>query len=73
MNPNYTSTAAQKAAQRFLKRLQDGTIKKDILPNSFEDYTGRKEQEDLEAYNRYLYTLAYESYLENRKVVYYGD
>lgn len=49
-----SSTAAEAGADRLLLRLQTGSLKLDVLPNSYPRYTGQLEEEDYVSYCRFL-------------------
>lgn len=49
-----SSVAAEAGADRLLLRLQTGSLKLDVLPNSYPRYTGQLEEEDYVSYCRFL-------------------
>lgn len=69
----YHSEEAKGAADEFILALKNGTLSRHVLPNNYEDYTIECESIDLRNYKRYLKTLSYYNYLENRTVTYNGQ
>ena len=69
----YLSEEAVKAAEEFICALKNGTLSKHILPNNYEDYTAEYENIDLKDYKKYLRTMSYSNYVENRTVAYNGQ
>lgn len=69
----YHSEEAENAANEFLNALKNGTLSKHILPNNYEDYTIEYENIDYRNYIKYLKTLSYSNYVENRMVAYNGQ
>ena len=60
-------------AGRFVELLENGKIKKNILPNSSEDYTLIQEQKELEEYVRFLNSFAFDTLSECEVALYNGD
>lgn len=48
------------AANNFFELLNNGKIRKNILPNTSPDYTSTDEEKDLMRYKRFLYSSAYD-------------
>ena len=69
----YQSDEAKKAADEFICALKNGTLSKHVLRNNYEDYTGENENIDYLNYQKYLKTMSYFEYVENRKVAYNGQ
>lgn len=61
------------AAEEFITALKNGTLSKHVLPNNYEDYTLGFENIDFENYKKYLKTMSYFNYLDNRTVAYNGQ
>ncbi len=60
-------------AGKFVELLENGKIKKNILPNSSEDYTLIQEQKELEEYVRFLNSFAFDTLRECEVALYNGD
>ena len=67
------SSEALSAAEEFITALKNGTLSKHVLPNNYEDYTLEFENIDYRNYEKYLRTLSYYNYVENRTVAYNGQ
>ncbi|HWT76132.1 MAG TPA: hypothetical protein VN258_15630 [Mobilitalea sp.] len=67
------SEEAKYAADEFMNALKNGTLSKHVLPNNYEDYTLEFENIDYRSYQRYLKTMSYFNYVENRTVAYNGQ
>jgi hypothetical protein len=67
------SVEAEDAAGEFINALKNGTLSKHVLPNNYEDYTAEFEHIDFENYKKYLKTMSYYNYVENRTVAYNGQ
>lgn len=67
------SSEAEQAAQEFITAIKNGTLSKHVLPNNYEDYTAENENIDLMNYKKYLKTMSYFNYVEDRKVAYNGQ
>jgi hypothetical protein len=67
------SEEAVKASEEFMAALKNGTLSKHVLPNNYEDYTAEFENNDLKKYKKYLKTMSYFNYVENRMVAYNGQ
>ena len=61
------------SAERFITLLENGKIRKDILPNTSMDYTAYQEQRDLKRYQRFLQSFAYDDIKECEVREYNGD
>lgn len=66
-------TNSEKNAKNFISLLERGIIKKNILPNTSEDYSKTQEDKDLLRYKRYLQSFAYDDIKECEVTSYYGD
>lgn len=62
-----------KAADTFLSLLQDGKMRKSILPNTAPNYTCFDEQRELLQYIRYLDSFAYDDLKSCEVRTYNGD
>ncbi len=67
------SEEAQNAAEEFINALKNGTLSKHVLPNNYEDYTAEFENIDFQNYKKYLKTMSYYNYVDNRMVAYNGQ
>lgn len=67
------SEEALKAADGFITAIKNGTLSKHVLPNNYEDYTQEFENNDFKNYRKYLKTMSYFNYIENRTVTYNGQ
>lgn len=63
----------KRSADRFIRLLERGTIRKNILPNTSDDYSQVQEQVDLVRYKIYLQSFAYDDINECEVRCYYGD
>ncbi len=64
---------SRKAATKFIKLLQNGQIRKSILPNTALSYSDCQEIKDLRNYKKFLQSFAYDD-LKNTEVrIYDGD
>lgn len=61
------------AAEEFITALKNGTLSKHVLPNNYEDYTLEFENIDYRNYEKYIRTMSYHNYVENRTVAYNGQ
>lgn len=66
-------TNNKKSAQNFISLLERGIIRKNILPNTSEDYSKEQEDKDLLRYKRFLQSFAYDDMKEYEVRSYYGD
>lgn len=67
------SEEASKAAVEFVNAIKNGTLSKHVLPNNYEDYSIEYENIDFKNYQRYLKTMSYFNYIDNRTVTYNGQ
>jgi hypothetical protein len=67
------SKEAVEAAEEFMTALKNGTLSKHVLPNNYEDYTIEFENIDFKNYQKYLKTMSYYNYVDNRTVAYNGQ
>lgn len=67
------SEEAMNAAEEFVAAIKNGTLSKHVLPNNYEDYTMEYENIDFMNYQKYLKTMSYHNYVENRTVAYNGQ
>jgi hypothetical protein len=67
------SKEAKKAADEFTKAIKNGTLSKHVLPNNYEDYSAEYENIDFQNYKKYLKTMSYYKYVEDRTVAYNGQ
>lgn len=63
----------QKGAGNFITLLERGVIRKNILPNTSENYSRDQEEKDLLRYKRFLQSFAYDDIKECEVRVYDGD
>lgn len=66
-------TKSEREAKTFVLLLEEGVIRKHILPNTSKDYSKEQEQEDLFRYKRFLQSFAYDDIKECEVCYYYGD
>lgn len=66
-------TKSEKSARNFISLLERGAIRKNILPNTSEDYSKEQEEKDLYHYKRFLQSFAYDDILECEVQNYYGE
>lgn len=69
----YQSEEALQAAEEFINALKNGTLSTHVLPNNYEDYSFEYENIDLHDYKKYIRTMSYYDYVENRAVAYNGQ
>lgn len=67
------SEDALNAANEFITALKNGSLSKHVLPNNYEDYTLEFEDIDYKNYQKYLRTMSYFNYIDNRAVTYNGQ
>ena len=60
-------------AKNFISLLENGVIRKNILPNTSENYSSEQEEKDLFLYKRFLQSFAYDDIKECEVDNYYGD
>lgn len=66
-------TKSEKNAKNFVSLLEQGIIRKNILPNTSEDYSKEQEEKDLQRYKRFLQSFAYDDIKECEVKSYNGD
>ena len=66
-------TKSQNSAKNFSLLLEKGIIRKNILPNTAEDYSLRQEQRDLIQYKKFLQSFAYDDIKNCEVSRYNGD
>jgi hypothetical protein len=66
-------TKSEKSAKNFISLLERGVIRKNILPNTSEDYSKEQEENDLQRYKRFLQSFAYDDIKECEVKKYNGD
>lgn len=66
-------TKSEKSAKNFVSLLEQGIIRKNILPNTSEDYSKEQEEKDLQRYKRFLQSFAYDDIKECEVKSYNGD
>lgn len=66
-------TNSRRGAKNFITLLERGTIRKNILPNTSDDYSLRQEQRDLVRYKKFLQSFAYDDIKECEVKDYNGD
>ena len=64
---------SEKSAKNFISLLERGVIRKNILPNTSEDYSKEQEENDLQRYKRFLQSFAYDDIKECEVKKYNGD
>ncbi len=64
---------SEKSARNFISLLERGMIRKNILPNTSENYSKEQEEKDLFCYKRFLQSFAYDDIKECEVNSYYGD
>lgn len=67
------SEEAMNAANEFMNALKNGTLSKHVLPNNYEDYTFEIENIDYKNYQKFIRSMSYFNYVENRMVAYNGQ
>lgn len=60
-------------AERFVELLENGKIKKNLLPNNAPDYTQSQEERDIEAYLFFVNSFAFDKVMERGGIKYNGD
>lgn len=60
-------------AARFLELLEEGKIRKHILPNTAQDYTYFQKQKDLENYRFFANSFALDEIMKCEVTLYNGD
>lgn len=60
-------------AKNFISLLERSVIRKNILPNTSENYSIEQEEKDLLRYKRFLQSFAYDDIKECEVESYYGD
>jgi len=66
---NMSSTVpdkAKEAAKRFIEDLKSGKIKKDVLPNKAERYSGKEEKKDFEHFCKFAETEYYKELINSK-------
>ena len=66
-------TKSEKSAKNFISLLERGVIRKNILPNTSEDYSKEQEENDLQRYKRFLQSFASDDIKECEVKKYNGD
>ncbi len=66
-------TNYESGAKNFITLLERGVIRKNILPNTSENYSSEQEEKDLFLYKRFLQSFAYDDIKECEVKSYYGD
>lgn len=61
---NKISKKAEDAAKRFIESLKSGKIKRDILPDSSEEFTGEDERKEYEHFLKFSETEFYKKLVE---------
>lgn len=67
------SEEAMKVAEEFMHALKTGSLSKHVLPNNYEDYTFEIENNDYKNYRKFLKSMSYYNYVEDRTVAYNGQ
>lgn len=60
-------------AEKFIELLEEGKIRKHILPNSAPDYSAYQEQKDLENYRFFANSFALDEIMKCEVAFYNGD
>jgi hypothetical protein len=60
-------------AEDFITLLETGKLRKCLLPNTSEDYTGYQEKRELQRYKRFLQSFAYDDIKGCEVSMYNGD
>lgn len=63
----------QSEAKEFIRLLEKGKIRKNILPNTSTDYTAMQEEIDLKRYIKFLQSFAYDDIKACKVGMYRGD
>ena len=66
-------TKGEKSAKNFVSLLERGVIRKNILPNTSENYSKEQEEKDLVHYKKFLQSFAYDDIIECEVEDYYGE
>lgn len=66
-------TNSRRSAKNFIALLERGTIRKNTLPNTSDDYSLGQEQRDLVRYKKFLQSFAYDDIKECEVKNYNGD
>lgn len=61
------------SAERFVELLQEGKIRKHVLPNTAPDYTEFQEKKDLANYCYFMNSFAFDELRECEVSMYNGD
>lgn len=60
-------------AERFVELLEDGRIRKNVLPNTAPDYSAGQEKKDLENYRFFANSFALDELMKCEVAGYHGD
>lgn len=60
-------------AEKFIELLEEGKIRKHILPNSAPDYSASQEKIDLERYRFFANSFAFDEIMKCEVACYNGD
>lgn len=60
-------------AERFIEMLEEGKIRKHILPNTAPDYSSNQEEKDLENYRFFANSFAMDEIMKCEVAFYNGD
>lgn len=60
-------------AKKFIELLEEGKIKKNILPNTAPDYSISQEKKDLENYRFFANSFAFDEFMKCEVAFYNGD
>lgn len=60
-------------AEKFIELIEDGKIKKHVLPNTAPDYTIYQEKKDLENYIIFINSFALDELMDCEVAYYNGD
>ena len=66
-------TNGEKSAKKFISLVERGVIRKNILPNTSQNYSIEQEGKDLYLYKKFLQSFAYDDIIECEVQRYYGD
>ncbi|MCD8327285.1 MAG: hypothetical protein LUC90_11605 [Lachnospiraceae bacterium] len=66
-------TNSKESAKNFSMLLEEGIIRKNLLPNTAEDYSKVQEKNDLAQYKKFMQSFAYDDIKECRVRDYNGD
>lgn len=58
---------------RFIELLENGKMKKNVLPNTSPDYTEFQEKKDLENYRFFANSFAFDEIMKCEVTMYNGD